>query len=289
MNTANSPHFIAEVSSNHHQDLDRCLSFIDAAAKIGCSAVKFQLFKIDQLFAPEILAKSEIHRNRKKWELPLEYLPALAERSHARGLQFSCTPFYLDAVAELRPFVDFYKIASYELLWDGLIQACARTGKPLILSTGMATLGEVKLAVKVAREAGCKDLTLLHCISGYPTPTEECNLAAVDTLREACCCPVGWSDHSVSPDVLYRVVHRWGATVVEFHLDLEGEGEEFKTGHCWLPAQIQPVIETIKKGKSADGSGEKEPAPSELSDRDWRAEQKDGLRPLNKIRLEWTL
>ena len=287
MNTANSPHFIAEVSSNHHQDLDRCLSFIDAAAQIGCSAVKFQLFKIDQLFSPEILAKSEVHRNRSQWELPLEFLPALAERSHALGLQFSCTPFYLQAVTDLRPFVDFYKIASYELLWDELIQACVGTGKPLVLSTGMATLAEIQSAVSIARQAGCKDLTLLHCISGYPTPVSECNLAAIKTLRDKFDCSVGWSDHSVRPEVISRAIHRWKAAVIEFHLDLDGEGEEFKTGHCWLPAQIQAVIQSIQRGRSADGVGKKVPTSCELPDRDWRADPKDGLRPLIKLRSKW--
>lgn len=279
--------FIAEVSSNHHRDLARCFEFIDTAARIGCDAVKFQLFKIDQLFAPEILAKSETHRKRKYWELPLAFLPELAQHSREQGIQFSCTPFYLDAVAELEPYVDFYKIASYELLWDDLIRACARTGKPLILSTGMATLPEIQHAVATARDAGCKDLTLLHCISGYPTPPDECNLAAIDTLRNACDCAVGWSDHSVSPAVLYRAIHAWGASAIEFHMDLEGEGEEFATGHCWLPAQMQEVIDTIKIGRTADGNGEKLPALSELPDRDWRADPTDGLRPFKSIRSNW--
>ena len=279
--------FIAEVSSNHHRDLARCFEFIDTAARIGCNAVKFQLFKIDQLFAPEILAKSESHRKRKDWELPLAFLPELAQHSREQGIQFSCTPFYLDAVAELEPYVDFYKIASYELLWDDLIRACARTGKPLILSTGMATLPEIQHAVATARDAGCKDLTLLHCISGYPTPPDECNLAAIDTLRKACDCPVGWSDHSVSPAVLYRAIHTWGASAIEFHMDLEGEGEEFATGHCWLPAQVQEVIDTIKIGRTADGNGDKQPAPSELRERDKRADPVDGLRPLKNIRSNW--
>jgi len=95
--------FIAEVSSNHHQDIKRCLDFIDSAATSGCQAVKFQLFKIEQLFAPEILAKSEKHRNRKEWELPLEFLPELAKHSNDKGVQFSCTPFYLEAVQQLKP------------------------------------------------------------------------------------------------------------------------------------------------------------------------------------------
>ena len=280
--------FIAEVSSNHNRDLDRCFEFIDTAARIGCDAVKFQLFKIDQLFAPEILDKSETHRKRKDWELPTDFLPELAKRSTDQGIQFSCTPFYLAAVAELEPHVDFYKIASYELLWDDLIRACARTGKPLILSTGMATLPEIQHAVDTAHDAGCADLTLLHCISGYPTPLHECNLAAIQTLRVAYDCPVGWSDHSVSPAVLYRAIHAWGASIIEVHLDLEGKGEEFATGHCWLPSQIQAVIDTIKIGMTADGNGDKQPAPSELADRDWRADPEDGLRPLRKLRADWT-
>ncbi|MHB1222174.1 MAG: N-acetylneuraminate synthase family protein, partial [Gammaproteobacteria bacterium] len=110
--------FIAEVSSNHHRDLSRSFDFIDAAAHAGCSAVKFQLFKIEQLFSHEILDRSEKHRKRKEWELPLEFVPQLAQRCRELGIGFSCTPFYLEAVSELEPYVAFYKIASYELLWD---------------------------------------------------------------------------------------------------------------------------------------------------------------------------
>ena len=279
--------FVAEVSSNHNRDRNRCLAFIDMAAKIGCSGIKFQLFKVRELFAPEILARSETHRRREAWELPVEFLPALATRCHEAGIQFVCTPFYLDAVDELFPYVDFYKIASYELLWDNLLIACARTSKPVVLSTGVATLDEVQQSVSVMRSAGCEDLTLLHCISSYPAPPDECNLSAIKTLRRACDCPVGWSDHSVNPGVIYRAVHRWGATMVEFHLDLEGEGEEYRAGHCWLPEQIKPVIEVVRIGFRANGSGEKVSAPSEFPERNWRADPSDGLRPLLNTREEW--
>jgi len=280
--------FVAEVSSNHQRDLDRCLALIDAAAAIGCTAVKFQLFRIRELFAPEVLAKSQEHRRREAWELPTEFLPLLAERCHQVGLQFACTPFHLGAVEELLPYVGFFKVASYELLWDDLLVACARTGKPVVLSTGMATLGEVQGAVAVLRRAGCADLTLLHCVSGYPAPPKECNLAAIETLRRACECPVGWSDHSANPGVIYRAVHRWGAEMVEFHLDLEGEGAEYAAGgHCWLPEQIRPVIQAVEVGLLADGNGEKVPAPSETPERDWRADPSDGLRPMMRMRESW--
>ncbi|MHB8711379.1 MAG: N-acetylneuraminate synthase family protein [Trichloromonadaceae bacterium] len=281
------PLFVAEVSSNHHRDLERCFRFIDTAAAVGCDAVKFQLFRIEELFAPEILEKSPMHRARKDWELPVEFLPQLAARCRERKIQFSCTPFYLDAVEELLPHVDFYKIASYELLWTDLLTACARTGKPLVLSTGMATMNEINAAVGTVRAAGCHDLTLLHCVSGYPAPLDQCNLAAIKTLAENFTCPTGWSDHSVSPAVMYRAVHRWNARMIEFHLDLEGEGEEFKTGHCWLPEQIQEVIAVTSSGFSADGTGAKTPATAELPDREWRADPSDGLRPLRHIRETW--
>jgi sialic acid synthase SpsE len=279
--------FIAEVSSNHHRDLDRSLAFIEAAAKAGCSAVKFQLFKIDQLFSPEILAQSEEHRKRKKWELPLEYLPMLAQRCHEAGVEFSCTPFYLGAVYELEPYIDFYKIASYELLWDDLLIACAKTRKPIILSTGMALMEEIQHAVQVLRSNGCKSLILLHCTSAYPTPYVEANLSAIETIRKATGCEVGWSDHTVEPAVIYRAVHRWGVKVIEFHLDLDGSGEEFGAGHCWLPDQIGAVISEINKGQISDGNGIKEPTPSEIGDRLWRADPSDGLRPLKELRATW--
>jgi len=275
--------FIAEVSSNHSRDIDRAIEFIDAASKVGCNAVKFQLFKVEKLFAPEILENSKQHRDRKQWELPLEFLPVLFDRCKEKGIQFSCTPFYLDAVKELEPYVDFYKIASYELLWDNLLIACALTGKPVIISTGMANLDEIKHAVKILRNNNCEP-TVLHCTSAYPTPYKEANLSAIETIRKSIGCEIGWSDHTVDSGVVHRAIHKWGAKVVEFHLDLEGKGEEFESGHCWLPDQIGSVIKQVRHAEGADGDGIKEPVPSEMSDRLWRTDPSDGLRPFKSIR-----
>jgi sialic acid synthase SpsE len=278
------PSFVAEVSSNHHRDLERCLKFIRTAAGIGCDAVKFQLFRVRELFAPEALRHDPRLPAREAWELPVQFLPDLARGCHEAGILFSCTPFYLEAVGELLPFVDFYKIASYELMWDHLLKACAGTGKPVVLSTGMATLPEVDHACSVLRGAGCQDLTLLHCVSAYPTKPEDCNLAAIATLQDVCQCPVGWSDHSVEPGVISRAVHHWGASMIEFHLDLEGQGAEFSSGHCWLPEAMHEVIRSVRAGLWADGDGEVGPAASELEERKWRADPSDGLRPLLSTR-----
>ena len=280
----NLPIFVAEVSSNHSQDLNRAKEFIKVSSQIGCQAVKFQLFKIDKLFAPEILAKSKTHRDRKEWELPIEFIPELSTYSHSLGLQFSCTPFYLEAVTELEPYVDFYKIASYELLWDVLIIECAKTKKDLVLSTGMATLDEINHAVEVFKTYSNSKLTLLHAISGYPTPLKEANLKAIETLRNKFKIDVGLSDHSVSKDVITRAIYKWDASMIEFHLDLDENGAEYKSGHCWLPNQMEETINSIKNGFLADGTGEKVPALSEIDDRLWRADPSDGLRPFKEVR-----
>ena len=285
--------FIAEISSNHNCDLNRMKEFIYASKEVGCTGVKFQLFKIDELFSPEILAKSETHRKRKEWELPIEYIPELAELSHSLDLSFSCTPFYLEAVDILEPYIDFYKIASYELLWIDLFEKCGNTGKPIVFSTGMATFDEVETTLNCLIATEAKDITVLHCNSAYPTPIKDANLGGINVLKKMIETmdnqnqieiKVGYSDHTVSPAVLYRAIHKYNVNFVEFHLDLDGKGEEYEAGHCWLPDQISEVIANVNSGLEADGQEIFEPSISELPDRGWRADPADGLRPLLKIR-----
>ncbi|MBT7790674.1 MAG: N-acetylneuraminic acid synthase [Calditrichaeota bacterium] len=286
--------FVAEISSNHNHDLSRAMKLIEAAADAGCDAVKFQLFKIDELFAPEVMANSEVHRARRKWELPLDFIPPLSARTHELGMEFSCTPFYLEAVKELEPFVDFYKIASYELLWQNLFIACAETGKPLVFSTGMASEAEIIDVLDGLQEYKGLDVTILRCSSAYPTPVHEANLSSIVSMQKACKSQekffnisYGWSDHTVSPAVILSAVLKYGSRFIEFHLDLDGKGEEFGPGHCWLPHQIASVIDIIRTAKMAEGSGVIEPGESEVADRLWRADPSDGLRPFISKRKEF--
>ncbi|MCX7970259.1 MAG: N-acetylneuraminate synthase family protein [Negativicutes bacterium] len=278
--------FVAEVSSNHNRSLPRCQELIDRAAGVGCAAVKFQLFRIDQLFAGEALDACPHLAARRDWELPEEFIPELAERCRQREIAFACTPFYLAAVEKLYPYVDFYKVASYELLWHDLLRECAKTGKPVVLSVGMADWAEIDAAVDVVYSTGNRRLTLLHCVSGYPAPAGQCNLAVIESLRRRYKCPVGWSDHSVSRAVIGRAVNRWRAEMIEFHLDSDGRGYEFATGHCWLPDDIAAVIDDCRQGMAADGRGDKPLSPAEAADRQWRADPGDGLRPLLAVRRQ---
>ena len=136
--------FIAEVCSNHNRDLKRALKFVDFAKKQGFYAVKFQLFKIDQLFSKDAkkLFKSALKKTKR--ELPRDFIPKISNYCRIKKIKFSCTPFDLSAVEYLKKYVDFYKIASYEMAWPDLLKSCAKTRKPVILSTGMSNLSEVK-------------------------------------------------------------------------------------------------------------------------------------------------
>jgi N-acetylneuraminate synthase len=296
------PRFVAEVSSNHARagetfDLGRALAFVDAAADVGCRAVKFQQFKIDTLFAPEVVANEPDIAARRAWELPDLCHEDLAGAAHGRGLQYACTPFDLPAVEQLAEHVDFFKLASYQLLWHDLMRAVARAGRPVVLATGMAELDEVRAAVDVLREAGVSDLELLHCVSAYPTPPGQANLAAIETLRHSMGVPTGWSDHTVDPRVIQRAVRRFDARTVEFHLDLDGEGAEYAGGHCWLPERIGAVIAELADpagcagGEPApgpfDGDGVVEPRACEREEREWRTDPSDGLRPLLETRAAY--
>ncbi|HEY7828979.1 MAG TPA: N-acetylneuraminate synthase family protein [Solirubrobacteraceae bacterium] len=302
--------FIAEIGSNHNNDLGRCLQLVDAAAQAGCEAVKLQVFRVEELFAPQALEAHPELQARRAWELPLEFLGPVRERCEARGVELGATPFATRAVQELADHVDFFKIASYELPWPALIRACAWSGKPLVLSTGMATLQEVGTAVEVARSSGVSELRLLHCVSGYPTPPEQANLRAIATLRERFAVPVGWSDHTCSERVVRRAVSHWGAGDVELHIDLDGLGHEAGE-HNWTPARLRGLIASLAadsrhaEGERADtepaaqatpesadaasdedidGDGIKRPMPVEEPDVSWRADPVDGLRPARQFR-----
>lgn len=277
--------FISEISSNHNGSLHRSLKMIRLSANLGFDIVKFQLFKVDKLFSKEILKKSKNIRDRKKWELKEKYIPILAKQCKKNNIKFCVTPFYLEAVDVIKPYVDYIKIASYEILWEDLLIKCAKTKKPIIISTGMANMREVMNAIKILKKNGAKKIIILHCVSNYPAKLESLNLSAINTIRRKTNLSTGWSDHSNNPLVVYRAVEKWNASYIEMHLDIDGKGYEFNAGHCWLPNKARNLIWNIKNNKIIDGKGKKVPSKSELFERKFRADPFDGLRPIKKYRI----
>jgi len=287
----NKPLFIAEISSNHNGDLQRCIELIDATAESGCDGVKFQLFKIRELFSTEAISKKPELLKRIEWELKEEMIPALSEYSKKKGLLFSVTPFYLNGVDILEPYVDFFKIASYELLWKDLFKKCASTGKPLVFSVGMSIPEEIKFALDTLKSSNVNEIIILHCNSAYPTPVKDVNLSAIQTMRNNYSSYLpgkkiefGWSDHTKLDSVMLSSILQYDSKMIEFHIDLDGTGYEYKTGHCWLPSDIARIINMVNEAKSAVGDGIIAPSESENIEREWRADPTDGLRPLLKTR-----
>ena len=276
--------FISEISSNHNSNLARSLKMIEISSEIGFDIVKFQLFKIDKLFSNDLLKKSKNHRDRKKWELKEKYIPVLAKHCKKNKIKFCITPFYLEAVDIIKSYVDYIKIASYEILWKDLLIKCAKTKKPIIISTGMANMKEVKNAINILKKYGTKKIIILHCVSNYPAKLESLNLSAIDTLRRKTKLDIGWSDHTAKSLVVYKAIQKWKASYVEMHIDLDGQGFEYKSGHCWLPKKAKEVINFIKKDKIIDGHGKKIPHNLEMHERKFRADSIDGLRPIKKYR-----
>ena len=192
---------IAELGLNHGGAVDRALALVDAAARSGASAIKLQTLSADRLVSrsappPEHLLGRGRHRSLtdvfRELELDEAAHRAVVGRARDHGLAVISTPLYLEAVDLLESIgVDAYKIASGDLTWASLIERAARTGKPLILSTGMSTIDEVAVAIGHAVAAGNRDVALLHCVSCYPVPAGSENLRAVQTLARAFGVPVG--------------------------------------------------------------------------------------------------
>lgn len=204
------PFVIAEMSGNHNGSLERALAIVDAAAAAGAHALKIQTYTADTMTLdldhgefmisdPGSLWKGEsLYRLYEKAHTPWDWHAPIFERARARGMVAFSSPFDATAVDFLESLgAPCYKIASFENVDLPLIRKAARTGKPLIISTGMATLEEIGEAVEAARGAGCKDLVLLKCTSSYPASPEFSNLASIPELRARFGCEVGLSDHTL--------------------------------------------------------------------------------------------
>lgn len=282
--------FIAEISSNHNGNLKRCFEFIKVAKKIGCYGVKFQLFNVDKLFSKEILKKSLTHRKRVRWELKENFIPKIAKECKKVGIKFGCTPFYLEAVDILRPYVDFYKISSYEILWKDLLIKCAKTKKPIMFSSGMANLKEIQDAYHTIEKNGSEDITIFHCISEYPANINHSNLNFINTMKKKFNVKIGWSDHTRDKLFLNSICNCFKLDAVEFHLDLDGMGYEYKSGHCWLPKEISEIINSIDNFQKQLNlkANKKKLSSKEKNERLWRADPSDGLRPFKIIRKKFS-
>jgi sialic acid synthase SpsE len=256
------PFVIAEIGINHGGSVDRAVALVDAAAAAGAHAIKLQTIIARDLVAPSCPAPVHVAAGSlveffARFELDEDAHRTVVRRAWSHGLRVVATPFSERAVDLLtRIGVDAYKVASGDLPWDQLIVRCAVTGKPLILSTGMSTLSEVRHAVEIARFAGARDIAVLHCVSAYPVPAGSENLRAIRTLAEACRVPVGLSDHGADT-FAFPLAVALGAAVYERHLVLDGDGEAVDAAVSSTPLQLARAIAEGRRAWAAQGSGQK--------------------------------
>jgi pseudaminic acid synthase len=225
-----TPYVVAEISGNHNGDMARALRLIEVAKETGADAVKLQTYTADTITidhgGPGFVIAGGLWHGRKLYDLyreahtPWEWHPALFEHAKRVGITSFSSPFDPTAIDLLeRLGTPAYKIASFEIIDIPLVCYAAKTGRPLVISTGMAEPTEIREAVAAAREAGAGGIALLHCVSGYPTPAEDANLARIPALAAAYDHPIGLSDHTRGIEVAIAAV-ALGATIIEKHLTL---------------------------------------------------------------------
>ena len=259
----NSPcYIIAEVGSNHNGSLEQAKKLIDAAVAAKADAVKFQIYKAESLYSkytPEFsyLKGQNVYELIKDIETPREWLKELAGYCEAKNIIFLATPFDFVAVDLLDKYVSAFKIASFEITDLELLKYVAEKGKPMIISTGMANLGEIEEAITAIKSVGNAGVILLHCNSLYPTPVEVVNLKAMETMRSAFKVPVGFSDHTLGIHIPIAAV-AMGACVIEKHFTLDRTLPGPDHSFAIVPDELEEMVRCIRKVEKAKGNGIKE-------------------------------
>ncbi|MBI2387698.1 MAG: N-acetylneuraminate synthase [Elusimicrobia bacterium] len=265
---------IAEAGVNHNGSLETAKKLIDIAADAGADAVKFQTFKAEESVTASAPMAAYQKRNDpaaasflsmlKKLELSGDEFLELMAHAKARGILCFSKPAWIGAVDELEAAgVPVYKIGSGDVTFHSLLRRVARTGKPVILSTGMATIPEIREALQVLKDGGAGELAVLHCVTSYPVEPKEANLRAISTMLKEFDCPVGYSDHTTGLEAPLASV-ALGACIVEKHftLDRTMPGPDHKAS--LEPGELAAMVRGIRAVEAALGHGRKEPSPCEL-------------------------
>jgi len=271
---------IAEAGVNHNGSRELAFQLIDAAAEAGADYVKFQTFKAEELVTAAAAkaayqqtttdASETQHAMIRKLELDVETHRVLIRHCSDREIRFLSTAFdheSIDLLTELG--IDFFKVPSGEINNLPYLRKIAAQGRPVVLSTGMARLGEIEDALQVLVGAGCSrdEITVLHCNTEYPTPMADVNLRAMQTIREAFKVKVGYSDHTLGTEIPIAAV-AMGANVIEKHFTLDRTMEGPDHAASLEPGELKAMVEAIRNVENAMGDGIKRPSPSEQPNRE---------------------
>jgi len=258
-------YIIAEISANHNQEFEEAVRLIHAAKEAGADAIKLQTYTPDTMTIDcnneyFQISKGTIWEGRSLYDLygeaytPWDWQPKLQSIAGDLGMDLFSTPYDFSAVEFLEEMdIPVFKVASFENVDIPLMRRIAKTGKPVIMSTGMATLAEIDEAVTTIREAGCKQLAILKCTSTYPAPPEEMHLRTIPHLRDAFNVPVGLSDHTVATSVPAAAV-ALGACIIEKHFTLSRETPGPDSSFSLEPAEFKIMVDGIRTTEKALGT-----------------------------------
>jgi pseudaminic acid synthase len=259
------PFIIAEMSGNHNQSLERALALVDAAAATGAHALKLQTYTADTITIDahqseftigdkdSLWAGKNLYKLYQEAHTPWDWHKPIFDRAASHGMLAFSTPFDESAVDFLESLnVPAYKIASFENVHIPLIRKVAATGKPMIISTGMASIAELDDAVQAARGAGCKDLVLLKCTSTYPATPENTNLATIPHMRQLFGCEVGLSDHTMGVGASVAAV-ALGAVVIEKHFTLRRADGGVDSAFSLEPEEMKSLVEETGRAWASMG------------------------------------
>lgn len=257
-------YIVAEMSANHNRDFNQAVRIIEAAKQAGADAIKIQTFTPDTMTINVqnkfFKIKDTIWNGKNLYDLyseaftPWDWQPKLKEAANKLGLEFFSTPFDPSAVDFLEQLdVPVYKVASFELVDLPLLKRIAKTGKPVIMSTGMASLVDISEAVKVFKESGGNQIALLKCTSAYPAPPEEMNLRTIPNLAKIFDVPVGLSDHSIGIEASIAAV-ALGACIVEKHFTLSRNLYGPDSSFSIEPEELKTLVTAIRRVEKALGS-----------------------------------
>ncbi|WP_297438406.1 N-acetylneuraminate synthase [uncultured Clostridium sp.] len=269
---------IAEAGVNHNGSIDNAIKLIDEASRCGVDAIKFQTFKAEKLVCKNAqkaeyqINNSEIEENQfemlKKLELDMDTHKILIEHCSQKNIMFLSTPFDLDSIDELESLgMTIFKISSGEITNYPYLKKVASLRKPIIISTGISTLGEIEEALDILYENNAEDITVLHCNTEYPTLMEDVNLRAMKTIESAFKVKVGYSDHTNGIEISIAAV-ALGASIIEKHFTLDKNmiGPDHKSS--LNPVELEQMVKSIRNIELALGDGVKKPSKSELKNKD---------------------
>ena len=249
---------VAEAGSNHNGSIEQAKKMIDVAADAGADAVKFQVFRaktmypnkpIEVKYLKNMGIEEDLYSIMKRFEVPYEWLDELCGYAKKRGIVFMATPFDVEGVKLLNPYVSLYKIASYEALYGDLIEAVKRTGKPVFISLGSCSEREVDLLMAKLLHDYLDKTVLLHCIAKYPAPLNQVNLKVIPYLSEKYKVQVGYSDHTAEPFTAPVIAVALGARVIEKHFTLSKMLPGPDHAFALEPDELKDMIKAIRSAE----------------------------------------